>query len=226
MNMAVDSALFERFLSADSFSAIRVYTWKNAAVTVGKSQDFEEARRIYRQYPCIRRSTGGKAVLHGDDVTITVIASEKELLAGSSSHGVLASFRMVAGAVAQAIEDCGGRVSFGNSSAPGRRGSPNCFALSARCDLVDLTAGQKAMGSAQLRRKGAVLQQMSLRPVSEIDIRSDFFALMLKKEFQSALGIENWLDEKVSQVEEDAAEKSLISWEYSEPDLNGPLQSS
>jgi lipoate-protein ligase A len=215
MNMAVDAAVLERFLEGDALPVIRIYRWKNSAVTIGKAQDFEEARRIYYDKPCIRRPTGGKAVLHGDDLTITVVASNKDLLINSASHGVLASFRMVIDGIIGAIESQGGKSRFGNSSAPGRHSDPNCFALSSRCDLVDERTGLKVMGSAQLRRKGAVLQQMSLRPLNGMDIHSYSFAQSLRKGFQSALGISNWIDEDISQIEDETAEKSLISWEYS-----------
>jgi len=89
-------------------------------------------------------------VLHGDDITYSIITPLKGLFAS----GIAVTYATIAAVFAQALKDCGLAVRTG-ASAPGF--SEVCFARTAPVELrLD---GVKVMGAAQLRRGGILLQQ-------------------------------------------------------------------
>src|SRR5690242_15884224 len=78
-NMAVDEALLESVIGNGAPPAIRLYTWSRPGLTVGRFQDIvrtldlEEC--LARGILPVRRITGGRGILHGDDLTLSIAAS-------------------------------------------------------------------------------------------------------------------------------------------------------
>ena len=109
----------------------------------------------------VRRPTGGRAVLHSGDLCYSVVAREDDQTIGGS---IRESYRRIALALAFALKLLGaGDAPLATSTGPARRGGNRtaCFAAFSPYELgVD---GAKAIGSAQVRRNGALLQQGSLR---------------------------------------------------------------
>lgn len=168
-NMAIDVALFEQMVeSPDVLPIVRVYRWDRPAVTIGRLQDEAAVRREFRGLPLVRRPTGGRAVLHGDDLTISVVVRSDQLPSAPTS-GVLASYRQIVAGIIAAYETLGVAVAVGSG---GRNtGSEDCFHAAARCDLVNAASGAKLAGCAQRRESGVILQQMSLRMSGEMTAR-------------------------------------------------------
>lgn len=217
LNMAVDSALLDGMITGGSLPVIRVYRWKHSAVTLGRMQDFHEVQRIYSKYACIRRETGGRAVVHDNDLTISVVAWQSSLKNQLNNRGILAGFRTIVSGVVNALEANGIKAVYGEESAPGRHANADCFASRAKCDLIDQTSGVKILGAAQLRRKNAILQQMSLRPLIGVDIRCIDFINTLRDSFGSVLGVSRWIECGVADQEMRAATTKLADWEYAPP---------
>lgn len=105
----------------------------------------------------VRRPTGGRAVLHGNDLTFSLVVSSAEL--GSP---VRESYRRVAQCAARALASLGVKAEFCRNTTVARavRSIGNCFDLTLDYELS--VEGAKVLGSAQVRRSGAVLQQTSL----------------------------------------------------------------
>jgi len=164
LSMATDEAMLEAHLRGETPPSLRVYTWHPRAVSLGRFQDaqasvdLDECRRLGADV--VRRPTGGRAILHTEDeVTFSIVVSERRL----GTKGVMDSYRALAmfsvaglrllGVDARLVE---------RSAASGTAAArdPACFAVKARCDLVVGT--EKLLGSAQVHRDGAILQQNSL----------------------------------------------------------------
>lgn len=64
-NMAVDEALFLRGLPT-----IRFYHWNETACSIGY---FQSAKEYDFPYPLVRRITGGGTVVHGSDLTYSIV---------------------------------------------------------------------------------------------------------------------------------------------------------
>ena len=166
-NMALDEAILEAYLAGLVPPTLRFYAWRPPAVSLGHFQPPEGNVRAERcrqlGIDIVRRPTWGRAILHDREVTFSIIVSEADL----GAQGVMACYRILAqgivaglrqlGVAAELVDRAGGR-----EEGPALRlaGNPACFAVKARCDLV--VAGKKLVGSAQVHRQGALLQQNSL----------------------------------------------------------------
>lgn len=97
-NMAIDEAILEAVREGQSPPTLRLYTWQPACLSIGR---FQRAARSVNfdaltalGYDFVRRPTGGRAVLHDDELTYAVIASTDELANVSAGAGasVLATY--------------------------------------------------------------------------------------------------------------------------------------
>lgn len=190
-NMAVDVALLSSISEGQQdVPVVRLYQWDRPSVSIGRLQPEEPVRRLYPALPCIRRPTGGRAVLHGQDLTVSVVA-RTGWLPGESGKTVLSSYRLLMAGLVTALADAGQEARFGTELACGISGSINCFDSVAGCDLVDARTGRKLVGSAQRRAGDAFLQQMSL-PLSLVpDLGT--FTHSLQLGIGDALCVEEWL---------------------------------
>ncbi|MCX7992987.1 MAG: hypothetical protein N2651_04885 [Fimbriimonadales bacterium] len=76
VNMARDLALLEAFERGEIPPTLRVYQWASPAITYGVNQQLpprlvEACQQL--GIPLFRRPTGGKAVLHGHDLTMALV---------------------------------------------------------------------------------------------------------------------------------------------------------
>ncbi len=159
-NMAVDAALLAALVGGDGIPTVRVYTWNKKAVSIGRLQNKDAVASLYPDLPLVRRPTGGRAVVHGDDLTITV-ALRLDCLP-PECRSVLASHELLVDPVKAALTAGGLTVCYGGCPVRNQQGIVNCFDLAASCDLIDGHTGTKLVGSAQRREGNALLQQMSL----------------------------------------------------------------
>jgi len=160
-NMAVDEAILEQAGRGESLSTLRLYAWDPACLSLGHAQPFADvdtARRRERGWDVVRRATGGRAILHTDELTYSVSGSAKEpLLAG----GVLESYNRIAQALLLAVKDLGLPVEMKEGeSGDGMGPNPICFEVPSAYEIT--VAGKKLIGSAQARKKEGVLQHGSL----------------------------------------------------------------
>jgi lipoate-protein ligase A len=159
--MALDIALLGA--AEAGRKGLRVYTWDGLWVSLGRSQ---QASQVLRnpETPWVARPTGGAAVLHGHDVTVS-IALPLPFAPGS----VRQTYRLVTRLLVQALLDQGVSVSLAEDLPQPERSykdEPDCFATTTRNDLVDPSTGQKVCGCALRRTRSAVLLQASI-PVRE-----------------------------------------------------------
>ena len=179
-NMAVDSDLLAALLAGDGRPTARVYTWDTKAVSIGRLQNEEAVRKLYPNLPLVRRPTGGRAVVHGEDLTITV-ALRLDCLP-LECRSVLASHATLVDPVKAALLAGGLAVCYGGCPIRSQRDIVNCFDLAASCDLIDSHTGAKLVGSAQRREGNALLQQMSLSLALVADL--PFFLSSLRGSLQ------------------------------------------
>jgi len=162
-NMAVDEAILEHAQagSSESMSTLRLYAWEPACLSLGHAQPFADvdtARLKERGWEVVRRATGGRAILHTDELTYSVIGNvEEPLLTG----GVLESYNRIAQALLLAVKSLGLRVEM-KEGKPNDHATPNpvCFEVPSTYEIT--VDGKKLMGSAQARKKEGVLQHGSL----------------------------------------------------------------
>jgi lipoate-protein ligase A len=176
-NMALDQAIAEAAAAGDSLPTLRFYRWAPPAVSLGRHQfvsDVDDAALAARGYDLVRRSTGGRAILHTDELTYSVAAPEAEpRVAG----GVMDSYLRLSNALVVGLQRAGldDVEKAGGSVRAGPDVSAACFEVPSAYEIV--AQGRKLLGSAQSRRAGYVLQHGSLPLVGDITRLVDVLAL-------------------------------------------------
>jgi lipoate-protein ligase A len=160
-NMAVDEAILEHVGRLESLPTLRLYAWEPACLSLGYAQpyaDVDEACLRERGWEVVRRPTGGRAILHIDELTYSVIAPPDDpRVAGS----LLESYNHLAVALLAAVHSLGLPVEMKEGSSPIRETpNPVCFEVPSAYEIT--FQGKKLIGSAQARRKEGVLQHGSL----------------------------------------------------------------
>jgi lipoate-protein ligase A len=170
-NMAVDEALLwaaaEGSAGFPACATLRLYGWRPPTVSLGYFQEVEgqvdRAELARRGWGLVRRPTGGRAILHDDEVTYSVVIAETQLARGAS---VMGSYREISRGLELGLQALGLEAALGETAGdPAHRQAARdlptvCFAQASRCDLV--AAGRKVVGSAQVRKRGIILQHGSV----------------------------------------------------------------
>ncbi len=162
VQMAIDSWLLKQHQSGHP-PALRFYTWSPPAISLGYHQHKypEHWQHLVWQgekVDLVRRPTGGRAVLHQGDLTYAVVTSDV-------TSGIVGSrvqvYQKICEFLIQGWRSLGIELQYGTAGR-GYIHNPNCFGTATGADLI-LPDGTKLIGSAQLRRGGAILQHGSMR---------------------------------------------------------------
>lgn len=164
-NMQVDLGILQMLEgSGRAETFVRFYQWDRPTVSIGKHQVLERAVDLAscrrRNVPVVRRPTGGRAVLHADELTYAVISSDYEIF---PAHCLSATYRKISEALACGLRSLGLEAELYRGTSPVRRGSDlksPCFLSPSRSEI--LAAGRKLAGSAQRRLKTCFLQHGSI----------------------------------------------------------------
>jgi lipoate---protein ligase len=149
---------------------LRFYTWSPAAISLGYHQNrypatWHDLHWQGQPLDLVRRPTGGRAVLHQGDLTYMVVASLDHLSHAMSDPAAAVtrqtSYAAICEFLIQGWRSLDLELHYGQSARDYSH-QANCFATATRADLV-LPDGTKLIGSAQLRRGEAILQQGSMR---------------------------------------------------------------
>jgi len=161
-NIAIDEAIFRAGREREMPPTLRFYGWKRPAVSLGYFQDAEkEINCGYcrdRGIDIVRRPTGGRAVLHGDDLTYSLVAGEDN---PHFSSDIVETYRIISGCIIRGLEKSGVVAKMVKEGRPGS-GSAGAFCFAAAYKNELLANGKKICGSAQVRAKGMFLQHGSL----------------------------------------------------------------
>lgn len=160
--MAADEAILEHIYRGESKPTLRLYAWHPPCLSLGYAQPFGDvdvARLRARGWDVVRRATGGRAILHTDELTYSVTGSADDpILAG----GVLESYNRLSRALLFAVRELGLPVEVKEHAqqANSQNLNPICFEVPSTYEIT--VNGKKLIGSAQARKKEGVLQHGSL----------------------------------------------------------------
>ena len=91
-NMAVDEVLRRSHAETGGPPTLRFYQWSQPTLSLGAGQKLPEQLSLERLHSLglavVRRPTGGRAVLHGGDLTYCVVAGEKDGFPNSVTAGI------------------------------------------------------------------------------------------------------------------------------------------
>jgi len=199
-NMAIDAALFEEVASSSTpRTIVRFYQWSRPTLSLGRNQKIEKA--VDMDYcaahgiDVVHRPTGGRAVLHDDELTYAVISNDSSHF-GDTIYG---NYKAVSEALCRAYNAMGVPAVL----APDTKklsGFANgadlpCFMSPSRYELM--VDGKKIVGSAQRRLRDTFLQHGSM-PVT-CDRKALAFATQLQDSSlldQEMAGLAEFLPER------------------------------
>jgi lipoate-protein ligase A len=167
--MAVDRALLDQAVETGGGPTLRLYWWDPRSLSLGANQaavdSIDWVKLAADGYGVVRRPTGGRAILHAEELTYSVVAP-------SPPGGITAAYLWIAEGLRGGLAEAGIEVDLERTQAPVARGhDPGgehpalevrqpCFSTAGRYELV--SGGYKIVGSAQCRSQGWFMQHGSI----------------------------------------------------------------
>ena len=150
-NMRLDLEMLERAINENVEEPLfRLYGWAPKCISLGRNQkdDF-----LNGEIDSVRRLTGGRALLHDNEVTYCYVGKANE------HESVIDSYKKISGILIDFFDTLGIKLEYGEN----KRVSTHydyCMLLSTGADVC--YQGKKIIGSAQCRKNGYILQHGSI----------------------------------------------------------------
>lgn len=162
-NMAVDQAILEFSTISAVPPTMRLYGWSPPCLSLGYAQSSEDVDfKSLEQHgwEIVRRPTGGRAILHTDELTYSLIGLNTE---PQFQGSVLDSYQRLSIGLLEALRLLGAQADSPKRTEPidsKTRQNPVCFEVPSNYEIT--VGGKKLIGSAQARRKSGFLQHGTL----------------------------------------------------------------
>lgn len=159
-NMQIDSDLLEYAIKNQLKEPIfRLYGWSPACVSLGRNQksdflDLDFLKQNNIDY--VRRLTGGRALLHDNEITYSYICPASFL---ENGENVVNSYKEISKILIDAFKKLDIELDFGGIK-KARGHLDYCMLISTGADLC--YKNRKLIGSAQFRKEGYILQHGSI----------------------------------------------------------------
>lgn len=174
-NMARDELLLLE-AAETGLPAVRLYCWEHLVLSVGRAQkagaEIDLAACEARGVPLVRRATGGRAVLHGNDLTYAVAAPTT---LPRFRGGIMPVYREVSQVLQAFFAQLGlpTQVKAYSGRERAQQASANCFATPSAFEII--IEGRKLVGSAQRLLPGAFLQHGSIPLTPQRELLASLF---------------------------------------------------
>lgn len=157
-NMDIDSNLLEEAISNETTEPIlRLYGWKPKCISLGRNQKDDFLNNEYAdKIDCVRRLTGGRALLHDNEITYSYISPVSIIPNGES---ITESYKFISGLLMDFFSSLGVKLEFGENKKISAK-FDYCMLISTGADVC--YNGKKIIGSAQYRKNGYILQHGSI----------------------------------------------------------------
>ena len=154
-NMKIDSDLLEEAIEKQYKEPIfRLYAWSPKCVSLGRNQGINENN--YKGIDVVRRVTGGRALLHDNEITYSYITPISIIPNGES---IKESYKYISGILINFFKTLGIELEFGGGASINAK-HDYCMLISTGADVC--YKGRKIIGSAQYRKNGYILQHGSI----------------------------------------------------------------
>lgn len=161
-NMQLDETMAHKVASGIGHPVLRFFQWQPYCISLGKHQKIQEIdteRCREAGVDIVYRPTGGRAILHAEELTYSVIF--KDTIAGNVEE----TYHRISEALVDGLRELGIPAEMAPVHADFKTlykqpSSAACFSSSAKHEIQ--VNGKKLVGSAQRRFAGAVLQHGSI----------------------------------------------------------------
>lgn len=159
-NMQIDSDLLDYAIANKlNYPIFRLYGWKPACISLGRNQSDEFIDKEFLKQEgidLVRRLTGGRALLHDNEITYSYICPTSYLKNGEN---VTKSYIEISQILIDKFKKIGIELNFGTTKKINTK-FDYCMLISTGADLS--YEGKKLIGSAQCRKNGYILQHGSI----------------------------------------------------------------
>lgn len=157
-NMAVDEAILESVAQKLHPPTLRLYDWHPYSLSLGLAQPFSDVDTLSlaeKGWDIVRRPTGGRAILHADEITYSICAPDDD---AHVSRSVLESYRILSTGLLKALQAFNIQADSKPKPPQDRQKNVNPVCFQSPSDYEITFQGKKLIGSAQARRLHGVLQ--------------------------------------------------------------------
>lgn len=174
LNMAMDEAILTISAEGDTPPTLRFYGWTPACLSLGyaqKAADVDWGRCRTAQVDVVRRQTGGRAILHDQEVTYSIVAPDNNPCVSGT---ILESYLKISQGLRIGFHRLGIDAEIVSHKDLDRLGTAACFDSPSFYELT--VGGRKVVGSAQTRKNGFLLQHGSIIRALDEDLLFDVLA--------------------------------------------------
>lgn len=166
-NMAKDEAILRAVSTGLVSPTLRLYAWAPPCLSLGRGQPGAEVDRSACRRDgvhIVRRPTGGRAILHTDELTYSVVApADEPRLVGD----IISSYQRLSLALLAGLQHLGVNAQARKMERSTSNVNPVCFEVPSHYELTT-DDGHKLIGSAQMRASDAVLQHGTLPLMGDV----------------------------------------------------------
>jgi lipoate-protein ligase A len=218
VNTAIDEATLTLVGEGRVPPTVRLYRWDTPCQTIGYLQSLRDVDHAIVQrggYKCVRRLTGGKACLHGGDISYSLVVSMADTLIPSR---VMSSFQRISAGVIEGLRLLGVDARYVPPAQILVGGEVIGTAAQARRQGVLLHQGTIALSDSEVG--GDVIQPCyTLMPLNrivggEVEVESAMEALSMG--LKRALGVD--LSPSVLFAKEKRLARQLLREKYARPE--------
>lgn len=153
-NMEFDSNLLEHAIDEQETDILfRLYGWSPKCISLGRNQNGDF---LTEKIDVVKRLTGGRALLHDNEITYCCIAPIEAIPNGQS---VIDSYKYISGILIDFFKTLGIELEYGANKKVSTH-YDYCMLLSTGADVC--YQSKKIIGSAQCRKNGYILQHGSI----------------------------------------------------------------
>ena len=191
-NMSVDETILEKVVSRDVPPTLRLYSWHPYCLSIGHAQSISEVNTGFlteKGWGVVRRPTGGRAILHADELTYSINAPIDD---PHIRGGVIESYQHLSHCLLHALELVGIKTDSRPKVKEEKHLSKNPVCFQYPSDYEITFQGKKLIGSAQARRINGLLQHGAIplfgdisRIISTLNYKNDEEKLKAKSSLLS-----------------------------------------
>lgn len=154
-NMQIDSDLLDNAIAKNlNYPIFRLYAWSPRCISLGRNQNDDFLKDT--EEDVVRRLTGGRALLHDNEITYSYITPISLIPDGA---GVAQSYKYISNILISFFKTLGVSLDFGENKKISTK-FDYCMLISTGADVC--FEGRKIIGSAQYRKQGYILQHGSI----------------------------------------------------------------
>ena len=157
-NMQIDSDLLDNAIAVQRQEPVfRLYAWSPKCVSLGRNQVLKG--NSFCGLDVVRRVTGGRALLHDNEITYSYISPVSIIPNGET---ITESYKFISRILIDFFKTLGINLDFGGGEKPhiAQTRHDYCMLISTGADVC--YQGKKIIGSAQYRKHGYILQHGSI----------------------------------------------------------------